>query len=261
MCTLILLFRPEHRWPVILGANRDEMRDRPWRAPGRHWPDQPEVVAGLDLLGGGSWLGLNHGTGVVAAILNRRGSLGPELGKRSRGELVLRALTAATAEAAAAELAGIAPADYRSFNLVIADRRAAVWLRHLGPEAEAGPEAHPLPPGLTLLTAGDRNDPSSPRIRRYLPRLEAAPPPDPGAGDWAAWQAILADRGDPGGAEPMADPMAAMNLGLPSGFGTVSSSLIALGRKSTAPKGPELRWLFAAGRPDEAPFVPRNLHG
>ncbi len=257
MCTLILLFRPEHRWPLILGANRDEMRDRPWRAPGRHWPDQPEVVAGLDLLGGGSWLGLNRETGVVAAILNRRGSLGPQPGKRSRGELVLRALAAETAEAAAAELAGIAPADYRSFNLVIADRRAAVWLRHLGPEAGTGPEAHPLPPGLTLLTAGDRNDPSSPRIRRYLPRLEAAPPPDPGAGDWAAWQAILADRGDPEGAEPLA----AMNLGLPSGFGTVSSSLIALGRPGTAAKGLELHWLFAAGRPDEAPFLPRNLHG
>ncbi len=256
MCTLILLFRPEHRWPLILGANRDEMRDRPWRAPGRHWPAQPEVVAGLDLLGGGSWLGLNRATGVVAAILNRRGSLGPQPGKRSRGELVLRALAAETATAAAAELAGVAPADYRSFNLVIADRQAAVWLRHLGPEAGRGPEVHALPTGLTLLTAGDRNDPSSPRIRRYLPRLEAAPAPDPGAGHWAAWQAILADRGDPAGS----DPMAAMNLDLPSGFGTVSSSLIALGPESAA-KGPELQWFFAAGRPDEAPFLPRNLHG
>ncbi|MDJ0946692.1 MAG: NRDE family protein [Kiloniellales bacterium] len=256
MCTLILLFRPAHPWPLILGANRDEMRDRPWRAPGRHWPERPEVMAGLDLLGGGSWLGLNSATGLVAAILNRRGSLGPQPGKRSRGELVLRALDAESARAAAAELAAISPADYRSFNLVVADRRDAVWLRHLGPEATRGPEAHPLPPGLTLLTAGDRNDPSSPRIRRYLPRLEAAAAPDPGTGDWAAWQAILADRGDPGGA----DPMAAMNLGLASGFGTVSSSLIALGQ-DLATQDIDLQWLFAAGRPDEAPYLPANLHG
>ncbi len=256
MCTLVLLLRPGRRWPLILGANRDEMRDRPWRAPGRHWPDRPEVVAGLDLLGGGSWLGLNRESGLVAAILNRRGSLGPQPGKRSRGELVLRALDAASAEAAAAALAGISPADYRSFNLVVADRRSAVWLRHLGPEAAREPEAYPLPSGLTLLTAGDRNDLSSPRIRRHLPRLEAAKAPDPGTDDWAAWQAILADRGDPGGS----DPMAAMNLGLPSGFGTVSSSLIALGLDPER-QGPDLKWLFAAGRPDEAPYMPVNLHG
>jgi uncharacterized protein with NRDE domain len=256
VCTLALLLRPEHRWPLILGANRDEMRDRPWHGPGRHWPERPEVVAGRDLLGGGSWLGLNRQTGLVAAILNRRGSLGPQPGKRSRGELVLRALEAKSASAAAAELAGIAPADYRSFNLVVADRQAAVWLRHLGPEAARAPETHALPAGLTLLTAGDRNDPSSPRIRRYLPRLEAAPAPDPGAGDWSAWQAILADRGDPDGSEPMA----AMNLGLPSGFGTVSSSLIVLGRDPAA-QGLDLQWLFAAGRPDEAPYQAVNLHG
>ncbi len=256
MCTLVLLLRPEHRWPLILGANRDEMQDRPWRAPGLHWSEQPDVIAGLDLLGGGSWLGLNRRTGVVAAILNRRGSLGPQPGKRSRGELVLRALEAGTAAAAAAGLVEIAPGDFRSFNLVVADRQAAIWLRHLGPEAGSGPEAHPLPAGLTLLTAGDRNDPSSPRIRRYLPRLEAAEPPDPGAGDWAAWQSILADRGDPAGS----DPMAAMNLGLPSGFGTVSSSLIAL-RRDPAGQDSDLQWLFSAGRPDQAAYLPVNLHG
>ena len=62
----------------------------------------------------------------------------------------------------------------------------------------------------------------------------------------------------------MADPMAAMNLGLPSGFGTVSSSLIALrqkpGGQKPAGRGPDLSWLFAAGRPDELPYLPMNLH-
>ena len=50
MCTLVILRRPGHRWPVLIGANRDEMIDRPWEPPGRHWPDRPEVVAGLDRL-------------------------------------------------------------------------------------------------------------------------------------------------------------------------------------------------------------------
>ena len=53
MCTLAILRRPEHDWPVIIGANRDEMIDRPAKPPGRHWADRVEVVAGLDLLAGG----------------------------------------------------------------------------------------------------------------------------------------------------------------------------------------------------------------
>src|SRR5919199_4867201 len=91
MCTLVILRRPEHRWPVLIGANRDEMIDRRWRAPDRHWADRPEVVGGLDVLAGGSWLGIND-WGVAAAVLNRQGSLGPAPGRRSRGELVLEAL-------------------------------------------------------------------------------------------------------------------------------------------------------------------------
>jgi len=84
MCTLVLLRRPGHQWPLILGANRDEMVGRPWKPPGRHWDDRPNVVAGLDELAGGSWLGVND-EGVVAAVLNRVGTLGPADGKRSRG--------------------------------------------------------------------------------------------------------------------------------------------------------------------------------
>ncbi len=80
MCTLVILRRPDHPWPVVIGANRDEMIDRPALPPARHWPDRPEVVAGLDRLAGGSWLGVND-WGVAAAILNRRGSLGPAAGQ------------------------------------------------------------------------------------------------------------------------------------------------------------------------------------
>ena len=74
MCTLVILRRPDHSWPVLIGANRDEMIDRASKPPGRHWPDRPELVAGLDLLAGGSWLGIND-WGVAAAVLNRHGSL------------------------------------------------------------------------------------------------------------------------------------------------------------------------------------------
>ena len=121
MCTLVILRRPGHGWPVVLAANRDEMADRRWRPPGRHWPDRPEIVGGHDALAGGTWLGLND-QGVAAGIMNRRATLGPEAGKRSRGELVLEALDHADADAAAVALADLDGTAYRPFNM--ANRRA-----------------------------------------------------------------------------------------------------------------------------------------
>ena len=43
MCTVILLHRPGHAWPVLVAANRDEMLDRAWDPPGPWWPDLPGV--------------------------------------------------------------------------------------------------------------------------------------------------------------------------------------------------------------------------
>ncbi len=48
MCTVVILRRPEHDWPLLIAANRDEMLARSWLPPARHWPDRPDVVAGFD---------------------------------------------------------------------------------------------------------------------------------------------------------------------------------------------------------------------
>ena len=223
MCTLIVLRRPGHDWPLILGANRDEMMARPWRAPGRHWPDRPDVVAGLDELAGGSWFGLND-HGVVAGILNRFGTLGPAPGQRSRGELVLEALDHADARDAAAALAQIDPRAYRPFNMIIADNRDAFWIRHADPGARA-PTAKPLAPGLVMIAAGDLDDAETPRLKRYRPRFASAAPPDPGKDDWQAWESLLADSES----SPHDGPSGAMRFTVSErGFATVSSTLLAL---------------------------------
>lgn len=244
MCTLILLRRPGHAWPLSIAANRDELRGRPARSPGRHWDDRPELVAGLDLSGGGSWLGIND-HGLIAAVTNREGTLGPEPGKRSRGELVLEALDHAEAGAAAGALADLSPDAYRPFNLVIADARDAYWLRH-GGDGEI--RVYPVPPGLHMLCAAELDDPAHPRIAAWLARFRAAPVPDPGAGWWAAWTTLLADRAYPADA----GPVAAVNLDLPGGFGTVSSSLIAV--PAALGQGGSPVWLHADGPPDRALF-------
>lgn len=250
MCTLLILNRPDHAWPLVLGANRDEMAGRPWTAPGRHWPDFPEVTAGRDDLAGGSWLGIN-GHGVVAAMLNRQGTLGPAAGKRSRGELVLLALDHEAAADAAEVMAELRPASYRPFNMLVADAGGAYFIAHRA--EDRAPAVARLRPGHTMLTSREPDDPSSPRIAHFRPKFLAAPAPDPGKGDWKAWEALLASTES----APGAGPEGAMCIAMPSGFGTVSSALIAVPAQS-AGKGPERRpaFRFAAGPPDRTPYLP-----
>ncbi|WKE64642.1 NRDE family protein [Gallaecimonas kandeliae] len=239
MCTLVILRRPGHAWPVLIGANRDEMKDRRWRPPGRHWPDLP-VVAGQDISGGGTWQGVND-AGLQAAVLNRFASLGPAPGKRSRGELPLLALAHGDAETAAQAIAELDAGQFRPFNLLLADKDAAFWLAGLG---QGGIAVRPVPEGLSMLTAHDLNDiKASPRMAHNLPRFAKAQVPDPAMGDWRAWQDLLAFKGelppDPEHFDIRAD---AVKIQSSIGFQTVSSSLIAL------PAEGKPLWWFDAGQ-------------
>jgi uncharacterized protein with NRDE domain len=243
MCTLVILRRPDHRWPVLIAANRDEMIDRPWEPPGRHWPDRPEVVAGLDILGGGSWLGIND-WGVAAAVLNRHGSLGPAPDRRSRGELVLEALDHADAVAAADALSYLDPEAYRTFNLIVADQRDGFWLRHAGGTRV---ELHPLKDGLSMIAAGDVNDLGTRRLELALPAFREWPAPDPDRDDWATWESLLGST-----RAPLGESMVAAMRFRTDGYGTVSSALIALPSREKADRKPVFR--FAGWLPQPTPW-------
>ena len=250
MCTVVILRRPDDAWPVLLGANRDEMLARPWEPPGRHWPDRPDVIAGLDSLAGGTWLARND-DGVVAAVMNREHSLGPVADKRSRGELPLEALDHADVFAAAESLAALDPRAYRPFNMLIADNRDAYWL--CNSDGAERIELAPLPSGWSMLTSHQLNDPDCPRTAEFLPRFARAPLPDPGSGAWSSWKMLLGSRTD-----DATKPGAAMCIVTDSGFGTVCSSLIALPSPEAATRisDPRGTFLFAAGQPDETQFEP-----
>lgn len=220
------------------------MLDRPWRPPDRHWPDRPDVVAGLDELAGGSWLGVND-HGVVAGILNRMGSLGPQAGKRSRGELVLDALDHADAGAAAEALVDLDGEAYRPFNLVVADASEAFWLRHQGDEPI---RFEAIPDGLSMVTAHDMNSLSSARIRNYMKLFNSSPAPDPDREEWSSWEELMASR--EGAKEPAGE--GAMCIVTDLGFGTVNASLIALPGVERPDKTPI--WRFANGAPGDVSF-------
>jgi hypothetical protein len=132
----------------------------------------------------------------------------------------------------------------------VGDPVGAYWLRHAG---DGEVRVAQVPPGLHLLASRELDDTSQPRIRAYLPRFRAAATPDPQAGDWRAWQDLLASRVHAADA----GPEAAMNLDLPGGFGTLSSHLVAVPRYPG--HGHEPVFLYADGPPDRAAFEPVDL--
>lgn len=124
MCTLIVIRNVDPQYRLIVAANRDESPTRPTADPA----ERPGgIYAPLDLVHGGSWIGVN-GHGVVAALTNR--FLAPRFrGRRSRGLLVTEALAARTTAEAVAAIRSQPDGTYNGFQLVIDDGREAalVW--------------------------------------------------------------------------------------------------------------------------------------
>ena len=240
MCTVLVLLRPEHPWPLLVGANRDERLDRAFQPPARHWPDAPQIVGGRDVLGGGSWLGVND-DGVMATIVNGMHRLGPLEGKASRGELVLQALREPDAASAARMIGAFAPDRYRGFTLLVADRRSAFAVS----SDEHTLRVDRLAPGHHLITPEGFDVTSAPRYVAHFDAFRRALPPDPAHGDWSSWIALLRHADE-------VDPHRAMTLDAATEFGTVSSALIGV---PAEPHG-EPVLLFANGPPTRAAYEP-----
>ncbi len=117
MCILFIASNLRTDYPLIVAANRDEFFHRPSDTLKR-WKNSP-IVAGRDMQAGGTWLGFNANTGVVAAVTNIRSGQAALGQSRSRGALVTEALH--TRPEALAELAGRLTEkcdDYNPFNLL-----------------------------------------------------------------------------------------------------------------------------------------------
>jgi hypothetical protein len=140
--------------PLRLLGVRDELTDRPWRPPARHWPGLP-LIGGIDDQAGGTWLAVNPGIPRAACLLNARGTFADPAARRSRGELPLRA--AADGHGVLGELAGnpAALAAYDPFILICAEANAVTVLTWPGPEPADGSSAPGTPetPAVTSASA------------------------------------------------------------------------------------------------------------
>jgi uncharacterized protein with NRDE domain len=154
MCLIVFAWQVMPGIPLIAAANRDEFHDRP-AAPAAPWPDAPHVIAGRDLRGGGTWMGISqqgpHGAR-FAALTNIRGPSERRLGAPSRGALVAGFLTGS--QDADHYLAGLAagPDPYNGYNLVLGDRTGMYWYSNRAGDHVGN--GLPLAPGIYGISNG-----------------------------------------------------------------------------------------------------------
>lgn len=122
MCLVLLALDAHPDYPLVLAANRDEFYERP-TAPATFWNDAPGVLAGRDLLAGGTWLGIDR-RGRIAAVTNYRQGTREAAAPRSRGHLVSEYLTGDGDGRAHVERVAREAGLYNGFNLICGDPRA-----------------------------------------------------------------------------------------------------------------------------------------
>ncbi len=122
MCLIVVGWRVHPDYPLVVAANRDEFYVRP-TAPLARWPDAPQVIGGLDLEAGGTWLGITD-SGRFAAVTNVR-EPGMAKGESSRGALTREFLLGVTT--ATDYAAQIDSGKYAGFNLLLGDGNQLVY--------------------------------------------------------------------------------------------------------------------------------------
>jgi uncharacterized protein with NRDE domain len=125
MCLILVVWRRHPQYPCLIAANRDEFHSRA-AEPAHWWHDRPQILAGRDLVAGGTWLGITR-TGRFAALTNYRSPQHRRTDVPSRGSLVTGALE--SQDSALHDLGGLRRVGpgYNGFNLIFSDgQRLAV---------------------------------------------------------------------------------------------------------------------------------------
>ena len=127
MCLILFGYRTLPGIDLVIAANRDEFHQRA-AAQADYWEDAQHVLAGRDLVAGGTWLGCTV-SGRFAALTNFSNPDDPET-PRSRGELVSGFLTGKDgAEHYAHAIRG---SEYAGFNLLVFDGTDLVYTSNRG---------------------------------------------------------------------------------------------------------------------------------
>jgi uncharacterized protein with NRDE domain len=189
VCLIVLAWNATARERLVLVGHRDEFHARA-TAP-MDWWGSPRLLAGRDLVAGGTWLGVAAG-GRFGAVTNVRGAPSPA-DPPSRGTLIPRFLAGRERPG---EFMGALAADahrYAGFSLLLGDERE-LWYLSNGDAAGA----LRLEPGIYGLSNGTLGT-DWPKVRRSRERLAARL--ERPLGEPEELLGLLADRTPPPDAE------------------------------------------------------------
>lgn len=116
MCLLLIVKNNHPDFKLIIAANRDEFYNRP-AEPAAFWKNFPFLLAGKDVQGGGTWLGLTRG-GRFSALTNFRDLKNINPDAPTRGKLTLDFLTGKDSPSVYYEKIKGSAGLYKEFNLI-----------------------------------------------------------------------------------------------------------------------------------------------
>jgi hypothetical protein len=230
MCLLAIQYQLVPEAPVLVAANREEYYDRKSQGPTIQ-SGKPRVLGGVDLVAGGTWLGVNQ-HGMLVACCNRR-KLYPPMAPLSRGVLCRELLKSSSAmEAAEKGAAELAAGQYDGVNYVCVDSRSG-HIVHGGDQVEVVD----LQEGLSIIANRNVNDPKDDRVA-LAKRLLTLQQLDSPVKFLAVASKVFARSPSPPGRPSI--------ILRGKDKGTVSSTLISLGAKPR-----DAIYQYAPGAPDQ----------
>src|SRR5688572_10897169 len=233
MCLLAIQYKSVSDAPILVAANREEAFDRSSLVPSIQ-PGKPRVLSGVDTKAGGTWLGVNQ-LGLFVGAANRPKSFSPTA-PTSRG-LLCRDLLKCNSARQAIDLAmeELLANKYEGVNFIVADAETG-WAVHGGDD----PHVVELEDGLNIISSYDLNDARDERqkLARRLLTLQTL--------DSSVKFLAVASKAF---AKPPAAPDRPGMVVKGKERGTVSSTLIALGKKPR-----DAIFQYANGSPETARY-------
>ncbi|MEZ5965659.1 MAG: NRDE family protein [Planctomycetota bacterium] len=231
MCSLFVVLGSDPDYPILVGANRDEVRSRPASPPGLYVGSRRRILSPRDRQAGGTWMGVNDRLWFAGLTNVAGGERRP--GAATRGTLPHLALDQrefADVEGAIAD--EVDARVYNDFQLLVTDGSNVVAFRKVGSSLAV---EHPQVRILTLTNEHELNALVVPDLTQVTQ----------GAATIAERMAVLARL-------LLDDGRHTGHRVLKAGgeYGTVSSSLVAVPRVDAR----QLSWKYAAGSPDQAPY-------
>ncbi len=121
MCLLFFSYRTTPGYRLVVAANRDEFLARP-TAKLDYLNREKTLLAGRDLQGGGTWLGITAGLR-FAAITNYREPAANRLNSPSRGAILMNYLVGEMGAGEYLQNLAVKASIYNGFNLIVGDSR------------------------------------------------------------------------------------------------------------------------------------------